>query len=153
MGLFDWIFKKKRDDLSLKWQKSYSVGIIDIDAQHKKLFSFYDDLVDAIYKGETNENLGKCLDGLLNYVVVHFDTEEAYMSKLGYPEYEKHKAEHKALREKTYYLHKDYSEGKPVLTLELLDFFRKWISQHVLTTDKKYQPFLMSKLPKEYHSQ
>ena len=150
MGLFDWIFKKKKVDLKLDWREKYETGIIEIDAQHKNLFGLYNGFVDLIYSGGSLEKLQKGLDGLLEYVVLHFNTEEAYMMKYSFDGFEEHKSEHKALREKTYYLHKDFANGKPVLTMDVLLFLKSWISNHVLVCDMKYKDFLLSKLPKAY---
>jgi hemerythrin-like metal-binding protein len=149
-SLYDWIFKKKKDDLRLEWDSKYSVGIIEIDAQHKKLFAVYNDFVDVIYREGGTEDLQKSLDALLEYVILHFSAEEGYMQKYAYEGFEAHKAEHKALREKTYYLHKDFSAGKPVLTMDVLLFLKNWISEHVLGVDMKYRDFLVSKLPAKY---
>ena len=152
MGLFDWIFKRKKEELYLEWNDSYRTGIIEIDAQHTKLFGLYNDLVSSIYKGEGLKDLKKCLLDLIDYAIVHFATEEAYMQKYSYPAIEYHKTEHKELREKTYFLSKDFEAGKPVLTMDVLDFLKKWLAHHVLDIDMQYKDFLRKKLPAEYLS-
>lgn len=142
MGLFDWIFRKKKDDLSLTWSDKYRIGVLEIDVQHENLFKLYNALVDAVYKGEGIKVLQKCLDDLFDYVIVHFTTGEAYMEKCHYPGIADHKAAHKVLREKTYYIHKDFTDGKPVLTMEGLLFVKDWIHNHVLGVDMQYKPYL-----------
>lgn len=145
MGLFDWIFRKKKDDLSLIWSDKYRIGVLEIDVQHENLFKLYNELVNALYKGEGLKVLQKCLDDLFDYVIVHFTTEEAYMEKYQYPGIVEHKAAHKVLREKTYYIHKDFTDGKPVLTMEVLLFVKDWIHNHVLGVDMQYKPYLTGK--------
>lgn len=146
MGLFNWIFKKKKDDLSLHWSDKYRTGVLEIDVQHENLFGLYNALVDAVYKGAGLLVLQHCLDDLFEYVIVHFTTEEAYMERFQYPDLAAHKAAHKILREKTYYLHKDFTAGKPVLTMEVLLFVKEWIHTHVLNMDMQYKPYLVGKI-------
>ncbi len=150
MGVFDWIFKRKKEKLHLGWKDVYSVGIIEIDVQHKNLFKLYNDLVDAIYRGEGIKSLQKSLNSLVEYVFMHFNIEEGYMQKYSYPGYEAHKAEHKKLREKVYYIHKDFTEGKPVLTMDVIIFLRDWISDHILGVDMKYKTHMKERIPREY---
>lgn len=142
MGLFDWIFKRKKSEFYIEWDDKYKVNIIEIDAQHKRLFAIYNNLVDAMYQGVGVKELRNALNDLLEYAVVHFMTEEGYMEKYRYPELESHKAAHKDFRNKFYTLHKEFSEGKPVLTAEVVEYLRDWLKQHVLNVDQKYAPYL-----------
>ncbi|RME67755.1 MAG: hemerythrin [Nitrospirae bacterium] len=142
MGLFDWILKRNRSDMRIPWSDKFSVGVTEIDSQHKKLFSLYNNLVDAMYEGETMGKLQETLDKLIEYVVFHFTTEENYMKKYNYPEYEDHKKMHVYLRDKTLDIHRDFSEGKPVLTADVVDFLKKWLTEHVINVDKKLGKFL-----------
>lgn len=142
MGLFDWIFKRKKSELFIEWDDKYKVNIIEIDAQHKRLFAIYNNLIDAMYQGVGVKELGTALNELLDYTIVHFMTEEGYMEKYRYPELESHRAAHKAFRERVYNLHKDFSEGKPVLTAEVVEYLRDWLKQHVLNVDQRYAPYL-----------
>jgi hemerythrin len=152
MGFFDWIFKKDKNELHLEWDKKYQTGIIEIDAQHKKLFGLYNSLVSAIYEGQSDIHLQNSLKELIDYAMMHFRIEESYMQKYEYPEFEEHKQEHRKLREQTYFLAKDFEQGKPVLTMDLLDFLKKWLSNHVMVSDMKYKKYLWKKLPKGYLS-
>ncbi len=142
MGLFDWIFKRKKSELFIEWNDKYKVDIIEIDAQHKRLFGIYNNLVDAMYQGVGVKELGNALNELLEYSVVHFMTEEGYMEKYKYTGLEEHRSAHRAFRERFYHLHKEFTEGKPVLTADVVEYLRDWLKQHVLNMDQKYAPFL-----------
>ena len=41
------------------------------------------------------EELREVLREMTNYTLTHFETEEAYMKELNYPEYQDHKEEHR----------------------------------------------------------
>jgi len=142
MGLFDWIYKRHRADITIPWSEKYSVGIVELDAQHRRLFELYNQLIEAMYRGESLKVLQDALNSLIEYVVVHFTTEEQYMQKYAYPEFDKHKKAHIFLRDKTLQIHRNFSEGKPVLTAEVITFLRNWLKDHVMNMDKKYSKHL-----------
>lgn len=127
------------------WSDKYSVNINEIDSQHKKLVDLLNSLHDSMKVGRGSEVLGKTLTELIQYVGTHFATEERLMSTHGYPEYKAHKAEHAKLTQKAIELQKDFQQGAPVITVEVLGFLRDWIQNHILGTDKKYSQFLNSK--------
>lgn len=143
MGLFDWLLKRKRSDMFIEWNDKYSVKIIEIDAQHKRLFEIFNNLVDAMYKGVGIRELGNALDELLEYSVLHFMTEEGYMEKYRYPELEQHRQAHREFRDRFYRMHKEFHEGKPVLTADVIDYLRDWIKGHVLNVDQRYSAHLI----------
>ena len=129
----------------LTWSDQYKVNIAEIDTQHKKLFDLVNDMHDAMRTGKGSEAIGKTLSALLDYVKTHFSAEERIMSTNGYPDYAKHKQEHDALTKQALDLHKQFSEGKSVLSFDVMNFLKNWLSNHILGTDKKYTPFLNSK--------
>ncbi len=142
--------RQEKNTAHLYWREEFSVGIIEIDSQHKHLLGLYNNLVDAVYTGQSVRSLGNCLDELLQYVVTHFTTEEQYMKKYGYPNYEIHKKEHDDLREKTYHIHLEFTRGQPVLNIEVLDFLKQWLANHVLISDQGYKSHLVARIPQHY---
>ncbi|MDI6729156.1 MAG: bacteriohemerythrin [Thermodesulfovibrionales bacterium] len=127
------------------WSDKYSVNINEIDSQHKKLVDMLNSLHDSMKAGKGNEVLGKTLTELIQYVGTHFATEERLLSTHGYPELNVHKSEHAKLTQKAIELQKDFQQGAPVLTVEVLGFLKDWLQNHILGTDKKYSQFLNSK--------
>ena len=127
------------------WSPSYETGIQEIDAQHKKLVEILNALYDAMGKGQANKVLGKLLDDLVKYTVVHFATEERLFRQYGYPEAAIHKKEHDALTAQAKKLQADFAAGKVSLSLTVGTFLKDWLSHHILQADKKYAPFLAAK--------
>ena len=80
-----------------EWTDEFSVGIEEIDGEHKQLLALLNELNDAVEAGERREALGKVLDGLIHYVVFHFTHEEALFLRTNYPGYERHRRQHQAL--------------------------------------------------------
>ena len=81
----------------LKWGKILSVGVEEIDEDHRKLVDIFNVLNHAVAEGEAPDYLAAVLDELLNCTVWHFSHEERLMLKHRYPEMADHKAEHRDL--------------------------------------------------------
>src|SRR5512138_2461518 len=77
----------------LEWTQALSVGVEEIDDQHRELFRRAASLLDGIHKGEPEE-LGALIDFLYQYAVEHFGAEEEHMRRTRFPGYQRHKAEH-----------------------------------------------------------
>lgn len=127
------------------WNDTYNTGIKEIDAQHKKLVDILNRLFAAMEKGQAKEVLGKLLDELIQYTVVHFGTEERYFKQFAYPEGIPHKKEHDDLASKAVALQKDFKAGRAAISIEVGEFLRQWLMKHILGSDKKYAPFLMAR--------
>lgn len=129
----------------INWSENFSVNIKEIDEQHKKLISMVNELHEAMKGGKGKEALGSIFTGLIQYVGTHFAAEEKFMSLHAYPGFTAHKAEHIKLTQKALDLQKNFQQGAPVLTIEVMNFLKDWLQTHILETDKKYGKFLNSK--------
>jgi len=129
----------------ITWSETLSVNIKEIDEQHKKIVGMVNELHSAMGAGKGKEMLGPILSGLVDYTKTHFDTEEKYMQKFGYPQYPMHKTEHDTLTKQVMDLNTQYQTGKAVITVTIMNFLKDWLSKHIQETDKKYGPFLNAK--------
>ncbi len=126
----------------MTWDDSLSVNIKRIDEQHKRLVNQINLLHEAMSSGKTREVLGPILEELVNYAVYHFGTEEELMVKYNFPGYEEHLKEHMDFKEKAGDLLSRYKTSTIIISIEILNFLRDWVTNHVTGTDKKYQEFL-----------
>jgi len=127
------------------WSNQYSVNIKQIDEQHKILIGIINELHDGMKAGRGKEVMGPLINKLVDYTVFHFSFEEKLFTSNGYPEASSHKNTHAALVKKVNELKKDYDSGKAILSMEVMNFLKEWLSGHILGTDKKYSSFLNSK--------
>lgn len=127
------------------WNPTYETGIKSIDTQHKKLVDVLNELYDAMGKGTANQALGKILDELIQYTIVHFSTEERLFKQFGYPDFVAHKKEHDDLTAQVKKLQADLKSGKITLSMQVATFLKDWLKVHILQTDKKYVAFLIAK--------
>lgn len=127
------------------WSEKYSVNILEIDDQHKKLIGMVGQLHNAMREGKGKQVLDEVLRNLIQYTRTHFAAEERIMKANGYPEYELHKAKHDKMTDNVANIYRQYQDGKATITLEVMNFLENWVDKHILGTDMKYGPFLRSK--------
>jgi hemerythrin-like metal-binding protein len=125
-------------DALIVWDDSISVKVSEIDQQHKRLIGLINDLHDAMRRGKSQEKTGKILTDLVEYTKEHFTREEAIMRKVGYPDLENHMRIHRELIGKVNEYKHAYESGDSLITMEIMDFLKSWLINHIKGVDKKY---------------
>jgi hemerythrin len=77
------------------------------------------------------------------YTIHHFSTEELYMKRFSYPEYEEHRKEHQNFINKVNAVEEKLQKGTMVISFEITSFLKDWIKNHIQNTDKKYTEFFL----------
>lgn len=126
----------------IKWTDKYLVGIKEIDNQHKGLVVIINELFNLMSQGKAKDNMNEIFIHLTEYTKKHFYTEELMLIKFAYKDYTQHKKEHKIFIEKLNDLHKEFDNGKVTISIEILNFLKDWLLNHILISDKKYAPFI-----------
>ncbi|WP_028448792.1 MULTISPECIES: bacteriohemerythrin [Chitinibacter] len=128
----------------IEWNDALSVGIQEIDEQHKVLVDLLNELHDAIRQHHGREASVEILGRLVDYTRIHFAVEESLMRILGYPEYETHKGHHEDLISQVNTLQQRMREGEAI-TFELLHFLRNWLTHHIMEGDQRYVSHFLSR--------
>lgn len=121
----------------INWEENLSVGIQEIDIQHKKLIELINDLSEEGHKPKKFEMV---LKDLLEYVRIHFYKEEKYFEEHNYPFAEEHKKEHAKFTEKVLEFDRRFNENK-LKKEELLELLIEIFENHLKTHDKKYAKY------------
>lgn len=129
----------------IQWDQKLSVGIAQIDMQHKKLVSMINEMYQAMSEGKGNDVMGKVLNDLVTYTRTHFATEEKLMQSNAYPDFAAHKAVHDKLTAQVGQMQTDFQAGKVALSTKVTSFLKDWLVKHIMGTDQKYVPFLHGK--------
>lgn len=129
----------------ISWNEKYSVDIKTIDDQHLVLLQIINDLHEAMKAGKSKEILGSTLDGLVKYTNTHFSNEEKLMMSAAYPQLPSHKIEHSRFVSKLNEFQKNFDNGSTLLSIDLLNFLRDWLLNHITVTDKQYSPLMKQK--------
>jgi hemerythrin len=129
----------------LIWNESLSVEIESIDEQHQYLFKVINDFYDALKSGSQKQDVSQLLKSLKRYTITHFTTEEKYMKAFDFSDYERHKAEHAKFIEAVAEFEDRFQNGKLILSLEITNFLKNWITEHIQKLDKEYSALLINK--------
>ncbi|MCH7733485.1 MAG: bacteriohemerythrin [Candidatus Marinimicrobia bacterium] len=127
------------------WRNEYSVNIKEIDNQHKKLFNMANNLYEAIDSAKEKSVLRNALDFLISYTKFHFGAEEKLMEQYKYPGYKTQVKEHHYFVKEVIKLRNQFDKGKIEINIDVIEFFKDWIIDHILTEDRKYSDFLNKK--------
>lgn len=128
------------------WDDKYSVGIKELDYQHQQLISMLNDLYAAMQEQKANDILGSILVKLVNYTKNHFATEEKYFAQYGYPDAANHIKEHVSFTGQVLKFKEDFDAGRTTMSVSVTSFLKNWLISHISGTDKKYTPYLSSKV-------
>ena len=120
------------------WSEDLSVGVKEIDQQHKRFIVIMNDLYEALENQDERIVLGDIITQLAAYANYHFLTEEKYMDEYDYEDTAEHKREHQALRDDIAVFGEKYQQNEEKYAQELLHFVKNWLSHHLLEIDKKY---------------
>ena len=123
----------------LEWEEKYSVGVEEIDNQHKRMFAVINELLDAINNNNTEEHIGNIIDGLVKYKIFHFATEEKYFKEFNYDGTVEHVTKHKEFNDNLVKIKEKYPKPTVEFAFELLDFLEDWLINHLMVMDQKYK--------------
>ncbi len=140
--------------MKIEWDKNLATGIEEIDDQHKKLIAKINDLITSMGMGQVKgkEAVLDTFAFLEDYIYVHFKTEENYMNRSKYPDYQSHKGEHDELimylrtikekimdRKRTSYLGLQSDMGHTMYT---------WLTNHIGKMDRNMGEYLLKRWQK-----
>lgn len=126
----------------LEWQESYSVGIQEIDDQHKELIKIINDLQEALELDKDSESIAKILEAVVDYTHHHFAYEEKLLEKHGYPDLEEHKKLHVEYRNKMADLKEQFESSRMFFKPKLVKEILLWLRRHILQVDMEYSRYL-----------
>jgi len=122
------------------WSRTYMCGIKTIDDQHKGLVDLVNEMFCHVTGDEEEERkyLNKIINEAVNYIKVHFATEERIMNATKFSGYLEHKQEHEKFI-LTVARHIEYfSSGKRVSLMSFSKFLKEWVLSHIAVMDKQY---------------
>ncbi len=134
--------------MKLQWAQDFSVGVKEIDNQHKELFDRINNLDSAMKQGTAKEEVVRLIEFLHKYVTIHFGAEEKYMIDYNYTGYALHKTKHDWFKKEFSDIQiKLDAEGiTPDAIMRSNNLLITWFSNHIRSIDMMLGSFLKSKL-------
>ncbi len=124
-----------------KWNSVFETGITRIDIQHKVIVKLLNELHDIILEENDKNSIDNVIYELAQYTDYHFGTEEKFFEKYNYPEKKEHTLEHKKFIAKINDIVQNKKNDKDFAAIDLLNFLKDWLLEHIMVTDQKYATF------------
>ena len=128
----------------MQWTPAMSVGLEELDNDHKVLIKVINDLNVNAGSESRRDVVRQCLIALRRYAEFHFAREEKVMSACSYPNLEVHKDEHrdfvKRIQEVTARFDAGSEDAAGIVNQELLVYLKDWLNHHILIEDMAYRP-------------
>ncbi len=130
----------------IEWNDGLSVGVDEIDAQHRAWIDRYNSVAEAIAQRRGSGEVSRTLGFLVDYTEEHFGTEEEKMHASEYPDADAHLAKHNELRGTLDGLVQDFREDGPTEELAVATdtFLGNWLIKHIREVDTKLGAYLNS---------
>jgi len=130
--------KKEKSEL-ISWSDRLSCGIDLIDEQHKGLVALVNEMFNHVTGNEIQEYdyFNKVIQETIQYVKIHFATEEKLMLATNFPGYAKHKRAHGLFILTVIDNIDHYKTGKRFNLFSFTKFLKDWVLSHIALVDKQ----------------
>jgi hemerythrin-like metal-binding protein len=126
----------------IEWTPRLSIGIEELDREHKAFFVLINHLGAAMARGCGTTELNGLTALLRAHADRHFSHEKAEMERYGYPDTRAHLAEHAEVYEMLEELADRVPNATVGLTVAFSQLLSDWLVNHVMTTDMKFAAWL-----------
>lgn len=120
----------------LEWTADLDTGIEVIDAQHKRIVDYINEL-DYAHTIGSKDVAKHTIEGLLDYTITHFEFEEELQERAQYQFVKAHKRVHEIFMKRVATFKKRMEEGEDI-SAELLSMLKVWLVSHIKGDDKDY---------------
>ena len=127
--------------MAIRWTDDLSVKNEMLDAEHQKWILILNDFYQGLMDKKPKEKLLELVIAMLDYTKYHFESEEKYMKSINYPKLAEHQEKHRFYEAKIGEYHERIKEGKMVLSLEVTNFLKTWLINHIRGVDQQYAAF------------
>ena len=126
----------------LTWNHACSVGVRAMDDQHGILMDAINELRLALVRGCSREKICELLDQLIEFMRMHFWSEERLMEQSGYSGLAEHRAEHHRMLAEILQAAHRLQYGETIRLRPLLCQLHDGFLEHIEQMDREYGPWL-----------
>lgn len=138
--------KKSKGEVNvgIDWSDLMSVGISEMDNEHKELFNRINNLLKGLLGFDGDHDIADLVSKINEYIQYHFRDEEKMLESYNYPELEAHKKLHAIYENEFDLIEKRLRAGEfdAGLLIEIQDKIINWLLDHIAQVDNKYGKFI-----------
>ena len=127
----------------LSWQDRFSIGIAEVDHEHREMIQLINDLHAALGADQSPERIEEFLGEILARIAAHFALEEKSMEALRYPERGALKADHERLLDEIRDIMDEVSERGILDEARFSDRLSAWFGDHFSSFDERLHRYLV----------
>lgn len=129
---------------AIKWDESMSTGVESLDAQHRQLITWLNELLVAMSEGRGRAELDRLLSQLGGYATLHFSNEEACFEKYRCPLAAQNAEAHKQFIATFQSMRDEFDRDGPTshLVVRVETELMRWLTTHIKRTDTTLKPCL-----------
>lgn len=117
-----------------------------LDREHQGIFEKMNRVAQLNARLPKKMTLLAAFDDLIMFTAHHFKDEEAHMEEIGFPKVESHRASHRRLTEALERHRQEFvSSVYGRFPSSVFDFFKTWVTSHIMIVDKEYAEFERAK--------
>ncbi len=122
----------------LEWKDEYSVGVVLLDTEHKKLIDILNKAINGLQNGAGSKELSMFIDEMSRYTIGHFRNEEIFMKRHNYEEYPLYLDGYIDFFEKIleYQSKEIINDSKDID--EVIEYINEWLMKHIQNVDKQH---------------
>ncbi|BCS53974.1 bacteriohemerythrin [Geobacter sp. SVR] len=130
--------------MSLAWDDTLTLGIDEIDSQHRELFDRFNALSQSFANGDRTHGLRDLLDYVNTYLKDHFPVEEEIMERHNYPKLQEHRNLHVDFLNEIKDLEAKINREGETHTLSLVVYKKllQWMIRHIKNYDREMVVFI-----------
>jgi hemerythrin len=121
----------------LQWRKEFSVGIEEVDHEHRELIDLIRGLQEDLGHGADTEQVIDMLGEIYAQIAAHFALEEKMMRRTHYPALADHKEDHETLLDDLRDIMDEVEDDGILDQAQLTDDLDRWFSDHFRMHDAK----------------
>ena len=130
--------------MSTGWSEDLATGVMEIDDQHKEIFSRFDRLFAACSAGKGKDEVLQLIVFLEEYIKQHFAAEERLQIRNAYPDYASHKSQHTRFIAEVARLAAAFKDEGATLPLVIMTnkTLSSWLVLHIAKVDMEFASYL-----------
>jgi hemerythrin len=129
----------------LQWQDRFSIGIAEVDHEHRELIQLINDLHAALGGDRSQERVEEFLGEILARIAAHFALEEKSMVALVYPERGAHKQDHERLLDEIRDIMDDVNDRGILDEARFSERLSAWFGDHFASFDERLHRYLVGR--------
>lgn len=121
----------------IKWRDEFSVGIEEVDHEHKELIELINGLHDIMQLGADQVQVVDLLGEIYAHIAAHFALEEKMMRETHYSGYAEHKEDHETLLDDLRDIMDEVEDDGRFDAVQLSNDLNRWFSDHFSEFDAR----------------